>query len=76
MIKVPIPDRLKEENQFGSKAQALTISLVNEGYVSFRRTRELISGLTGGEMVMSEVFISKLQKRCYDKLENGVSIDI
>ena len=70
VIKVPIPDRLKEENQYGSNAQALAISLVNEGYVSFRRTRELISGFTGGEMVMSEGFISKLQKRCYDKLEN------
>lgn len=69
-IKVPIPDKLKEENQYGSNAQALAISLVNEGYVSFKRTRELISGFTGGEMTMSEGFIAKLQKRCYDKLES------
>jgi hypothetical protein len=68
-IKVPIPNKLKEENQYGSNAQALALSLVNEGYVSFKRTRELISGFTGGEMTMSEGFIAKLQKRCFDKLE-------
>lgn len=69
-INVPIPNHLKEENQYGSNAQAIAISLVNEGYVSFRRARELISGFTGGEMNMSEGFIAKLQKRCYDKLAN------
>lgn len=67
-IKVPIPDKLKEDNQYGSNAQALALSLINEGYVSFKRTRELISGFTGGEMVMSEGFLAKLQKRCYEKL--------
>ena len=69
-IKVPIPDKLKEDNQYGSNAQALALSLVNEGYVSFKRTRELISGFTGGEMTMSEGYIAKLQKRCYEKLKD------
>ena len=69
-IKVPIPDKLKEENQYGSNAQAIALSLVNEGYVSFKRTRELISGFTGGEMTMSEGYIAKLQKRCYEKLKD------
>ena len=68
-IKVPIPDKLKEENQYGSNAQAIALSLVNEGYVSFKRTRELISGFTGGQMTMSEGYIAKLQKRCYEKLK-------
>lgn len=68
-IKVPIPNHLKEDNQYGSNVQALIVSLVNEGYVSFKRTRELINGFTGGEMTISEGLISKLQKRCYDKLE-------
>ena len=68
-IKVPIPNHLKEENQYGIHAQALAVSLVNEGFVSFKRTRELISGFTGGEMTMSEGYIAKLQKRCYNKLE-------
>ena len=69
-IKVPIPDKLKEENQYGSNAQAIALSLVNEGYVSFKRTRELIRGFTGGEMTMSEGYIAKLQKRCYEKLKD------
>ena len=68
-ISIPIPDNLKEENQYGTKAQALAISLLNEGCVSFHRTKELISGFTGGEMNMSEGYISKLQKRCYEKLD-------
>ena len=69
-IQVPIPNNLKEDNQYGSNAQAIALSLVNEGFVSFKRTRELISGFTGGEMNMSEGFIAKLQKKCYDKLED------
>ena len=68
--KVSIPTRLKENNQYGNNVQALAISLVNEGCVSFHRTKELISGFTGGEMNLSEGFISKLQKRCYEKLNN------
>lgn len=69
IIESPVPLELKEENQYGSNAQALAVSLVNEGCVSFKRTRELISGFTGGEMNMSEGFIAKLQKKCYKKLE-------
>lgn len=69
-IKIPIPDRLKEDNQYGSGAQALALSLVNEGFVSFHRTKELISGFTNNEMNMSEGFIAKLQKRCFDNLSS------
>ncbi len=69
-VNAPIPNNLKEENQYGKGAQALALSLVNEGYVSFHRTRELISGFTNNEMNMSEGYIAKLQKRCYQKLEN------
>ena len=69
-ISVPIPNNLKEENQYGKGAQAMALSLVNEGYVSFHRTKELVSGFTGGQMNMSEGYIAKLQKRCYQKLED------
>lgn len=69
-VNVPIPKNLKEDNQYGTKAQALALSLINEGYVSFHRTKELISGFTNNEMNMSEGYISKLQKRCYNKLED------
>ena len=69
-IEVPIPNNLKEENQYGTHVQALVVSLLNEGFVSFHRTKELIRGFTGGEMNMSEGYIAKLQKRCYQKLED------
>lgn len=69
VIESPVSLNLKEENQYGSNAQALALSLVNEGYVSFKRARELISGFTGGEMNMSEGYIAKLQKRSYQNLE-------
>lgn len=69
-FKVPIPKNLKEENQYGNNVQAIAISLINEGYVSMHRTRELIRGFTGNELEMSEGYIAKLQKRCYDKLDN------
>lgn len=68
-IKVPIPNNLKEENQYGSNVQAIALSLVNEGCVSFKRTRELICGFSGGEMNISEGYLVKLQKRSYDNLE-------
>lgn len=67
-IKVPVPKHLKEENQYGSNLQALAVSLVNEGCVSFHRVKELISGFTNNEVNMSEGYIVKLQKRCYEKL--------
>lgn len=68
-IKVPIPDNLKEENQYGSNVQAIAVSLINEGCVSFHRTRELINGFSNGEMNISEGYLAKLQLRCYKKLE-------
>ena len=67
-VSVPIPNNLKEENQYGNNVQALAVSLLNEGFVSYHRTRELISGFTGGEIQISEGYLVKLQKRCYDKL--------
>lgn len=67
-VSIPIPNNLKEENQYGNNVQALAVSLLNEGFVSYHRTRELISGFTGGEMQISEGYLVKLQKRCYDKL--------
>lgn len=69
VISVTIPNNLKEENQYGANAGALAVSLINEGCVSYHRTKELISGFTNNEMNMSEGYIVKLQKRCYEKLE-------
>ena len=50
----------KEENQYNSSVQQVSAAiLLNEGYVSINRTKSIISGLTNGEINMSEGFISK-----------------
>ena len=67
--KVMIPNRLKEENQYGTGVQTLALTLVNEGYVSMKRTKEIISGLTGNEIEPSEGYIAKLQKRLSENLD-------
>ena len=46
----------------------MAVSLINEGCVSFKRTRELIHGFSGGEMNISEGYLVKLQKKSYDNL--------
>ena len=64
----PIPNNLKEDNQYGSNIKALAVSLVNEGFVSFNRTKSLINGFTSGYVNMSEGFMVKLQKQSFNNL--------
>lgn len=66
---VKIPSSLKEANQYGTGVQALALTLMNEGYISINRTKSIISGLTHGEINLSEGYISKLQSRLYKNLE-------
>lgn len=73
VIESPVPLNLKEENQYGNNIKALVVSLVNEGCVSFNRVRKLISGFTNNEIEMSEGYIAKLQKKCYENLAGFLS---
>lgn len=68
-LNVPIPVCLKEENQYGTNVQALAVSLLNEGCVSYNRTRSLIKEFSGNEIDLSEGFLVKLQKKCADGLD-------
>ncbi|MGM9858624.1 MAG: transposase, partial [Bacilli bacterium] len=68
LLNVPIPNELKEENQYGNNIKAIAISLINEGCVSFNRTRNLIRGFSNNELDLSEGYLVKLQKNCSDKL--------
>ena len=70
---MPIPTRLKEENQYGSNVQALALTMMNEGFVSMKRTKEIISGLTNDEINLSEGYISKLQKRLSKQFESFIT---
>ena len=72
-FNVPIPNELKEENQYGNNVKALALSLINEGCVSFNRTRNLIRGFSDNQLDMSEGYLVKLQKKCSDKLETFIN---
>ncbi len=63
-----IPNRLKEENQYGSEIQAVALSLANEGNVSMNKIRHIIRGFSHDEIDMSEGYIAKLQKKASEKL--------
>lgn len=67
-----IPNELKEENQYGKTVQALSICLTNEIYTPFNKTRRLMSGITEGEINLSEGYIAKLQPRAYNLLDNFI----
>jgi hypothetical protein len=58
-----IPNHLKEDNQYGFNIQAIAISLMNQGFVSMIRTKELMLGMSNGLVDLSVGYISKLQKR-------------
>jgi transposase len=63
-----IPNRLKEDNQYGSEIQAVALSLANEGNVSMNKIRRIIRGFSHDEIDMSEGYIAKLQKNASNKL--------
>ena len=63
-----IPNRLKEDNQYGSEIQAVALSLANEGNVSMNKIRHIIRGFSHNEIDMSEGYIAKLQKKASEKL--------
>lgn len=64
-----IPNRLKEDNQYGSEIQSVALSLANEGNVSMNKIRRIICGFSHGEIDMSEGYIAKLQRKASKKLE-------
>ena len=66
----PIPEELKEENQYGSNVKALSLALMNTGNVSVGKVRKMLYGLSEEEINPSEGYIIKLQKKAAGRLEN------
>ena len=64
----PLPNNLKAECNYGTNIKALSVSLINEGFVSFNRAKTLINGFTSGSVNMSEGYMVKLQKQSNDNL--------
>ena len=71
-IRKNIPNKLKEDNQYGNKVQAHVLSLTNIGNVPINKTRRIIKGLTSNEIDLSEGYITKLQKRASDLSEKFI----
>lgn len=68
-VRLQIEKRLKEKNQYGSRVQALALSMMSTGNVAVNKVRMLIGGMTGGLMQPSEGFLCKLYKRAAGELQ-------
>ena len=67
-FRQPVPENLKEENQYGEQTQALALSLVNMGNVSIHKAGRIICGLSQGDVYPTDGYIAKLQRRAADSL--------
>lgn len=67
-----IPNDLKEDIQYGKVVQSMAVCLTNEIYTPFNKTVKLVSGITDGEINMSEGYVTKLQKRAANYLEKFI----
>lgn len=72
-FRSPIPEGLKEENQYGSSVKALSLTLMNTGNVSVGKVCRMLYGLSEEEICPSEGYIIKLQRKAAGMLEPFVS---
>lgn len=72
IVHAPIPNGLKEENQYGPNVKALILELLNEGNISINRVKRIIKGFTNNEIDLSEGYISKVQKNAAKNLASFI----
>lgn len=72
IFKTKIPKELKEENQYGPTLQSLAVCLTNEIYTPLNKTVKLVSGITDGQINMSEGYVAKLQRKASQNTENFI----
>ncbi|MCD8370315.1 MAG: transposase [Clostridiales bacterium] len=63
ITRLQIEKHLKQQNQYGSNVQALSLSLMVTGNMAMNKVRMFLSGISGGELHPSEGYICKLYKR-------------
>lgn len=68
IIKSEIPLSLHADNQYGDEVKTLATVLCNYGFVAYNRIKQIINGLTNGEINPSEGYLNKLQKKASDLL--------
>ena len=62
-VRAKVPGRLKEQNQYGPALQAMALALVDLGFVSVSRAREILAGILHRKLVPSEGYVGKVQKK-------------
>lgn len=67
-VHMPIPNNLKENNQYGSSVQAAALSLMNSCNVPINKAGAFISGISEGMINPCDGYIAKLQKRAASSL--------
>ena len=73
IVHSAIPLNIKEPVQYGPEIQALSLALINQGFVSINRTAQIIAGLMHDQITLSQGYICKLQKRASGFLKTFVS---
>lgn len=63
VFRSQIPPQLKEKVQYGSRLQALALSLTNTVNAAMNKVSMFLSGITGGELTPCEGYVAKLQAR-------------
>lgn len=67
-VHMPIPNNLKEENQYGSGVQAAALSLMNSCNVPINKAGSFLSGITDNNINPCDGYIAKLQRRAANTL--------
>lgn len=68
VFRSQIPPSLKEDAQYGSGLQALTLSLTNTVNATMNKVSMFLAGITGGELTPCEGYVAKLQVRAANAL--------
>ena len=62
-VHMPIPNNLKEENQYGPMVQATALSLMNSCNTAMNKAGYFFAGITDGNVNPCDGYMAKLQKR-------------
>lgn len=62
-VRAKIPQRLKEQNQYGPAIQAMALALVDLGFVSVARAQEIAAGILHKKLEPSVGYVGKVQKK-------------
>ena len=67
-VHIPVPNHLKEDNQYGPETQAVALSLMNTGNVPINKVGMIIRGMTDNKINPSDGYIAKIQAKAAARL--------